>query len=360
MSLEKIALAMLAATVTLNLSACGVGEAKIASPEVEDAATPLPVEVSSPVTADISATYHTTATITADAEAVVLARVGGEVEEIFVEENDHVHAGQVLARLDGDRLRLRMQQAKAKLDKVRKEYERFVRLQEKGLVSASAIESLKFDMDALEAVYELQRLDYRYTFIRAPISGIVSARVVKVGQHVDVNDATFRITDKSKLVATLRIPQTELEKFSVGHLAKLRVDAMPELPFYARIVRISPTIDVRNGTFRATAYIDNEDGLLAPGMFGRFDIAYEQHAENRCANKRAPATQYWTQLSSAVAGGLAFATILTLLLTPSLLMIQANLAQRLVKRRSRIKAATSLRGSRQADDKIAGSDFGRT
>jgi multidrug efflux pump len=50
----------------------------------------------------------------------------------------------------------------------------------------------------------------------------------------------------------------------------------------------------------------------------------------------APATQYWTQLSSAVAGGLAFATILTLLLTPSLLMIQANLSQRLVERRSKM------------------------
>ena len=49
----------------------------------------------------------------------------------------------------------------------------------------------------------------------------------------------------------------------------------------------------------------------------------------------APATQYWTQLSSAVAGGLAFATILTLLLTPSLLMIQANLAERLANRRAR-------------------------
>jgi multidrug efflux pump len=49
----------------------------------------------------------------------------------------------------------------------------------------------------------------------------------------------------------------------------------------------------------------------------------------------APATQYWTQLSSAVAGGLAFATILTLLLTPSLLMIQANLSARFVTRRER-------------------------
>jgi membrane fusion protein (multidrug efflux system) len=277
MSLKKIASAALAATLTLILSACGLGEASVASPQVQETVTPLPVEVTSPVTADVFATYHTTTTITSDAEAVVVARVGGEVQEILIEEGDHVHAGQVLARLDGDRLRLRMQQAKAELEKVTREYERFVQLQEKGLVSASALESLKFDMDALQAVYELQRLDYRYTYIIAPISGVVSARVVKIGQHVNVNDATFKITNKSKLVAYLKIPQTELEKFSVDHRAKVRVDAMPELSFDAQIVRISPTIDTRNGTFRATVKIDNTDELLAPGMFGRFDIAYEQH-----------------------------------------------------------------------------------
>ncbi len=51
----------------------------------------------------------------------------------------------------------------------------------------------------------------------------------------------------------------------------------------------------------------------------------------------APATQYWTQLSSAVAGGLAFATILTLLLTPSLLMIQANVSAQLANWRARAR-----------------------
>ena len=49
----------------------------------------------------------------------------------------------------------------------------------------------------------------------------------------------------------------------------------------------------------------------------------------------APSSQWWTQLASSVAGGLAFATILTLLLTPSLLMIQANISQRLAARRER-------------------------
>ena len=49
----------------------------------------------------------------------------------------------------------------------------------------------------------------------------------------------------------------------------------------------------------------------------------------------APSSQWWTQLASSVAGGLAFATILTLLLTPSLLMIQANVGKRIRDERQR-------------------------
>jgi multidrug efflux pump len=48
----------------------------------------------------------------------------------------------------------------------------------------------------------------------------------------------------------------------------------------------------------------------------------------------APSSQWWTQLASSVAGGLAFATILTLVLTPSLLMMQANISRRLSARRA--------------------------
>jgi multidrug efflux pump len=48
----------------------------------------------------------------------------------------------------------------------------------------------------------------------------------------------------------------------------------------------------------------------------------------------APSSQWWTQLASSVAGGLAFATVLTLFLTPSLLMIQANVSKRFAERRA--------------------------
>ena len=55
----------------------------------------------------------------------------------------------------------------------------------------------------------------------------------------------------------------------------------------------------------------------------------------------APSSQWWTQLASSVAGGLAFATILTLLLTPSLLMIQANVSRRLSLRREQLAKETA-------------------
>jgi len=266
----------LIALLSTALSACGVGEAKVTETVM---AAPLPVEISQPERADIYATYHTTGTLSSDSDAPIMARVGGEVVEIFVEEGDIVERGQVLAKLDGERLRFEMKQAEAEYKRVTSEYERLIDLHERGLVSAAMYDGLQFDMHALKAAYELKRLNYQYTFIRAPISGVISSRDIKLGRQLTANDPTFRITDTDRLVAYLKVPQTELSKFESGLAMKLSVDAMPEIMYAAIVERISPTIDVTNGTFRATAYIDNSNHELAPGMFARFQVAYEKHED---------------------------------------------------------------------------------
>ena len=259
------------------LAGCGVGEASVADQDAIQTAIPVPVEVTRPMRTDIYATYSATATITSDADAPVVARVRGEVVEIVVEEGDYVVEGQILARLDGERLRLEMLAAKANVKRARTNYERNADLHQRGLISASMFENLQYDLEALEATYELTKLTYGYSKIRAPITGIVAARDIKQGQNLDVNDVAFRITDTSELIAYLQIPQSELSKFEAGDAADIEVASMPNTQFPATIQRISPTIDTRNGTFRATAFIDNTAGDLAPGMFGRFTIAYEQH-----------------------------------------------------------------------------------
>jgi len=277
----------LLALTAIMLSGCGTGEASIASSEEIKAATPVPVAIALPTHADIYATYEATTTIASDADAPVVAKVSGDVVNLFVEEGDRVEQGHVLAQLDGERLLLEMLSAKADLDRVRGEYDRYTDLAARGLVSEAMFEGLKYDLEALEASYELARLNYDYSKIRAPISGVVSAREVKLGQSVAVNDVTFRITDTSELVAYLQIPQAEIAKFSAGHSATVAVDAMPNTMYIATIARISPTIDVRNGTFRATAFVNNRSGELAPGMFARFTISYEKHADALVIPRRA-------------------------------------------------------------------------
>lgn len=271
-------LSILALIALPALAGCGVGEASLNAGELAEEATPLPVRVVYPERADIFATYEATTTIASEGDAPVLARVPGEVVELLVEEGDRVDEGQVVARLDGERLRLEMLAAKAEMDRVRGEYQRYIDLNERGLVSEAMFDGLRYDLDALKASYQLKKLDYEYANIRATISGVVAERNVKLGQNIVVGAPVFRITDTSQLIADLQIPQTELKKFAAGHTATLAVDSMPGREFSAEIVRISPTIDTRNGTFRATAFIDNALGRLAPGMFARFKVAYEEHA----------------------------------------------------------------------------------
>ena len=272
-------LAVLALTALAVTPGCGTGQASVTDAAEVRAATPVPVETTAPLRADIFATYHATSTIESDSDAPVLARVGGEVIELFAEEGDVVAAGQVLARLDGERLRLEMLSARADLERVSGELQRYEDLAARGLVSEAMYDGLKYDVDAMKARYELARLNYEYSAIRATIGGVVSARDIKLGEHITADSVAFRITDTSELVAYLQIPQAELAKFATGHQAELEVDSMPDKTFGATIARISPTIDTRNGTFKATAIIENGGGELVPGMFARFTIAYEKHAE---------------------------------------------------------------------------------
>ena len=267
------------AGVAAVLAGCGTGEASTPTTAETAAATPVPVETTLADRGDIFATYEATATMESDIDAPVPARVDGDVVAILVEEGDAVAKGDVLARLDGERLKLEMLSAKADLDRVRGEYERLRELRERNLVSATMYDGLRYDVEALEAAYRLASLNYEYAAIRAPISGVVSERSIKLGENIAAGDVAFRITDTRELLAYLQIPQTELAKFEARHTATLRVDSLPGDRFDAEIVRVSPTIDTRNGTFRATAAIDNTAGMLAPGMFARFTIAYEKHED---------------------------------------------------------------------------------
>jgi membrane fusion protein (multidrug efflux system) len=260
------------------LSACQQG-AEDDPTEEEDDTPAIPVETATASRSDVYAMYSGTAPIEAFADALVIAKVGGEVREILVEEGDDVVSGQVLARLDGDRLRLEARQAEAKLQKLRRDYERNVDLSERGLISTGDFEKIKYEMDSLEAAYNLARLELSYTEIRAPITGVISERFIKIGNVLDIAPPAqvFQITSLEPLISYLHIPEREYRKISSGQAAVIEVDALNGTEFAAAVARISPVVDPDTGTFKITIEVSDSTRRLKPGMFGRINIVYDIH-----------------------------------------------------------------------------------
>jgi membrane fusion protein (multidrug efflux system) len=259
------------------LSACGQGEKDDAKGESEEEAIAIPVEVGSPVRGDIVAVYSGTAPIEALAEADVIAKVAGEVREINVEEGDIVEQGQILARLDGDRLRLELNQSEANLHKLQRDYERNVELKEKSLISSGDFDKIKYDLEALQASFNLAKLELDYTQIRAPIDGVVSERFVRLGNTLAVNEPVFRITSFDPLVAYLHVPEREYRHIAEGQPVGIDIDALQGLRVIASVTRVSPTVDPETGTFKITIEISDDQRRIKPGMFGRISIVYDQH-----------------------------------------------------------------------------------
>lgn len=252
----------------------GNGNAK----ETEDDSPAIPVETSVATRGDIYAMYSGTAPIEAFAEADVIAKVAGEVREILVEEGDEVRKGDVLARLDGDRLRLEVMQSEANLRKLQRDYDRNVDLKERGLISAGDFEKIKYEKDALEATYNLARLEYSYTNIRAPIDGVISERYVKIGNTLEVNQPTFHVSSLEPLISYLHVPEREYRRIEERQVAVIRVDALQGIEFQGIVARVSPVIDADSGTFKIAVEVSDDSRRLKPGMFGRINIVYDMHA----------------------------------------------------------------------------------
>ena len=281
MSLKRFGPAFVACA--LMLGACAPEEAAEeesaadAEVEQEEEAPPVPVETSSPVRGDIFAVYSGTAPIEAFAEADVIAKVAGEVREILVEEGMDVSQDQVLARLDGDMLRLELSESEARLRKLQRDYERNVDLQEKGLISSGDFDKIRYEMEALEASYNLAKLELDYTQIRAPIDGVVSERYAKIGNTIAVGDPLFRVTSLDPLVAYVHVPEREYRNIKEGQLAGIEIDALQAQPVVASVTRVSPIVDPATGTFKITIEITDPERRIKPGMFGRVGIVYDRH-----------------------------------------------------------------------------------
>lgn len=276
-------LAVLSATASI----LGCGKDSQSKPKDKKDVAAIPVEVSQVGTGNIAAYFSGTATLEAEGDASVVAKVGGVVKQILVEEGGYVKTGQILAKLDDEKLAVQLAQAEANMKKLENDFHRNEELFNRKLVSAEVYQRAKFEYESQKAAFEMTKLDHDYASIRAPISGVVAQRMIKAGNMVLPNTPTFRITDFDPLLAVLHVPEREMSKLRVGQPATLTVDAIANADFTGRIARVSPVVDPTTGTIKVTVEVRDPSRQLKAGMFGRVNVVHDVHTNTLLVPKGA-------------------------------------------------------------------------
>jgi membrane fusion protein (multidrug efflux system) len=238
----------------------------------------VPVEVARASRRAIAASYTGTANLEAPGEAIVVAKTSGVMVQLLAEEGDQVRAGQVLARIDGDKVRLEVARQKAIVDKLENNYRRAQELEASRLVSTEASDQIKYDLASARAAYEVAKLELSYTNIVAPISGVVAQRMVKPGNLIALNAPVFRVVNNSHLEGVINAPEREMARLKPGLPLRMVVDAVPGKVFVGKVDRVAPVMDSASGTFRVVCAFDNAPELR-PGMFGRIEVVYDQRQD---------------------------------------------------------------------------------
>lgn len=107
------------------------------------------------------------------------------------------------------------------------------------------------------------------TVIRAPFDGEIGLRNVSVGDYVREGQDLVTLESINQLKVDFRIPEMHLAGVSTGQSLQVTVDALPGRHWQGKVAAISPLVDAAGRSIVMRAQVDNEDGVLRPGMFAR-------------------------------------------------------------------------------------------
>ena len=112
------------------------------------------------------------------------------------------------------------------------------------------------------------------TFVTAPIAGTVTDRQVGAGQYVQAGAANpvYTISDLSTVWLVGNVREADAPLMRRGLDAEVRVLALPDRSFKARLTNVAPAMDANTRRLAVRAEVNNAEGLLKPEMFATFAI----------------------------------------------------------------------------------------
>jgi membrane fusion protein (multidrug efflux system) len=260
----------------------------------------VPVEIETVSTGSIEETMELTGWIKANQLVDIASKVPGRVESLSaisnegvsvnLEEGVEVKKGQQLASIDHDiylaevaAAKANVQAAEVEIADAEREKKRMVALYEGGSATEqnkdkaeTSAEMAAARLSSAKANLELAEINLRESAITSPIDGIVTAKHIDVGNLIKAGDRIVTVADIKTVKVVVAAAERYNEQILVGTPARIKVDALPEKVFMAKIYSIYPALDEQTNAIQVEIRLENDQLLLKPGMFARVTLITKQ------------------------------------------------------------------------------------
>jgi len=236
--------------------------------------------------------------VTGDKYISIGVRVAGRIDAYLVDESDRVVKGQPLVRLDDRDYRATLARARAGFNRAdanialrRIEIERIRTLRRQDVASQAELDVKENELRVAEAEaaelraeIEQAEVSLDYTVLRAPMDGVILAKLKEVGEIAVPGGFAgsgdlIRMANLDDLRAEVDVNEADLARVALGQAAEVIPDAFQDRRYAAKVVKLYPQVNRQKGTLKVEVGILEPDAVLRPDMSVRIHFLAEAKPE---------------------------------------------------------------------------------
>ena len=208
----------------------------------------------------------------------------GYLQDMLVDEGEHVKEGQLLFRIKPVLYQAEVERAQAEAEFAEIEYRNTRALADSNVVSPNELAMAKAKLAKANAELGMAQAHLAFTEIRAPFNGIVGRFHVRKGSLLDEGELLTELSDNSRMWVYFNVPEAEYLNYKKNELTgnrtqvKLRMANNEVFDQIGEITTIQADFDNTTGNIAFRATFLNPDGLLRHGQTG--NILMETRLKN--------------------------------------------------------------------------------
>lgn len=255
-------------------------EAKIAIVAEKNAA--VSVKVATVKNEEISLDFVANGNFEPKQELSMEAEKSGKVIKVLAKEGDHVTVGQTLAIMRGDAINVNAQAAEAAYQNAKSDYNRFDNAYKTGGVTKQQLDQARVALTNAEANYKQAKINVGDTRIKAPINGIINAKMIEPGSMLAAMPPTkmFEIVNVNTLKLKVTVNESQVANLKLGNNISVTSSVYPDKTFSGKITFIAAKADTALNFPVEIEITNNANNDLKAGMYGTAVFKSNQQKQN--------------------------------------------------------------------------------